>query len=95
MVRMRDVRMWKSAGGPGGGIWSIWKWRQHGHTSVINEKSPHVVHAVRRDPVEALEEEENAVHERKGGGEVVPEDGEREEALGEEYPELLEEVLNG
>lgn len=61
----------------------------------VDGNGTHVVHPVGCDPVEALEEEEHAVHERKGGGEVIAEDGEREEALGEEDPELLEEVLNG
>ena len=52
-------------------------------------RETHGFDAVGHEPVEALDEEKEAKHEEKRDVEFVPEDGEREEGLGDEHPCLV------
>lgn len=81
------MRTWYDVGGPGGGTWSIWRQLKRLLTVA------YIVDAVTRDPVEALEEHKHAIEGEEGCAKVLPEDGEREQRLGQEDPQPFKHVF--
>lgn len=55
----------------------------------------HKVHAVLRQPVETLEEEEEGEESHEAGTEVVPKDSKGQTCLGDGIPGTFQKVLGG